>query len=105
MYPGDPSMDQELAAFSDLVGGEQITVRARVSTADNEAGQDFLLALMDDEDPLSILLALNDDRTLNGLASDVDVRGRSGYLSFPDAGGAGLLLGCTWDVVVIKAKS
>jgi hypothetical protein len=49
--PADPSADAQLGAFGDLVGGELITVRARVGTADTDAGQDLLLALMDDEDP------------------------------------------------------
>lgn len=105
VYPGDPSMDQDLAAMNDLVGGELITVRARVTTADSDAGQDLLLALMDDEDALSILLALNEDLTLNGLAATLDVRSRSGYTLFPDPGGEGALLGCLWGVVVVKAKS
>lgn len=105
MYPGDPSMDPELRAFADTVGGELLTVRARVSTADHTAGQDLLLALMDDEDPLSVMLAIKDDKTLNGYAADVDIRERSGYITFIDSVSDASLLGCTWQVVVIKARS
>jgi hypothetical protein len=105
VYPADPSADAQLGAFGDLVGGELITVRARVGTADSDAGQDLLLALMDDEDPLSIVQAINDDRTLGGWAQDTDVRGRSGYTLFPDPGGEGVLLGCLWAVVAIKGQS
>jgi hypothetical protein len=105
VYPGDPAADAQLGAFGDLVGGELITVRARVGTADTDAGQDLLLALMDDEDPLSIVQAINDDRTLGGCAQDTDVRGRSGYTLFPDSGGEGVLLGCLWAVVAIKGQS
>lgn len=105
MYPGDPSNDPELRGFADMVGGEILTVRARVSTADHTAGQDLLLALMDDEDPLSVMLAIKDDKTLNGLAADLDVRERSGYITFIDSVSDGALLGCTWQVVVIKARS
>src|SRR5215204_5699967 len=105
VYPGDPSSEPDMAGFGDLHGGELITVRARVSTADTDAGQDLLLALMDDEDPLSILLAVNDDLTLGGYAQTTQVRARSGYTLFPDSGGEGALLGCLWDVVTLKAQS
>jgi hypothetical protein len=69
MYPADPSTDPDLRAFTDMLGGELIVVRARVQTADHEAGQDLLLALMDDEDDLSIVRAIQADPTLGGLAS------------------------------------
>ena len=105
MYPSDPSMDPELAAMGDLVGGELVTVRARVSTADRDSGQDLLLALMDDQDPLSVLAAIHDDTTLGGVAATLDVRGRSGYVLFPDPGGEGSLVGCLWYVVIVKAES
>lgn len=105
IYPADPSVDQRHAGFGELTGGEMFTVRARVSTADNDSGQNLLLAMMDDEGPLSLLVALTDEPTLGGVASDVDVRSRSGYVLVPDPGGEGTLLGCLWDVEVIKARS
>jgi hypothetical protein len=105
MYPGDPSTDPETAAFGEEIGGELITVRVRVDTADNEAGQNLLLAFMDDEDPLSIVNALADEPTLNGLASSLDVRGRSGYALFPVPQGDGVLLGCLFNLIVLKAHS
>lgn len=105
IYPADPSNDQELRAFGDMVGGELLTVRARVNTADHEAGQELLLALMDDEDPLSIVQAIYDDKTLGGIAATLDCRGRSGYVTFIDTVAEAALLGATWDVVVVKAKS
>ena len=105
IFPADPSDDGTLAAMGELDGGELLTIRARVSTADNYAGQELLLAFMDDEDPLSIRLALQDDTSLNGLANDVVVRSRSGYVLVPDPGGEGALLGCLWNVVVLKAHS
>jgi hypothetical protein len=105
MYPGDPSTDPETAAFGDIAGGEFVTVRARVSTADHEAGQDLLLAFMDDgTDPLSIGSAISDDPTLNGRAQ-VDYQGRGGYALFPVPAGDGALLGCLWTVRLIKMES
>ncbi len=105
MYPADPSGDPELRAFADMVGGELLTVRARVSTVDHVAGQDLLLALMDDVDPLSLGAAIYEDKTLNGLAADIHLRERSGYVTFLDTGGDAQTLGFTWAVVVIKARS
>lgn len=105
MFPSDPSNDQELAAFADDIGGELITVRVRVNTADSDAGQDLLLALMDDEDELSVVAALNDDPTLNGTASDCAFRSRTGYVIIPDPGGDAAYLGCLFQYVVIKARS
>lgn len=105
IFPTDPSDDPSLAAYGEMTGGELLTVRARVSTADANAGEDLLLAFMDDEDPLSIWAALESDPTLNGLASAVHVRQRSGYRDFPDIGGEGAYLGCVWNVLVVKARS
>jgi hypothetical protein len=104
IYPTDPSDDQALAAFGEKIGGELLTIRARVSTADTNAGQDLLLAFMDDEDPLSIINAVTDP-TLNGRAATLAFRSRSGYRDFPDLSGEGSWLGCLWNLVVVKASS
>lgn len=105
LYPADPSSDPDLRAFTNLVGGELLTVRARVSTADHTAGQDLLLALMDDEDPLSIVAAIQADETLGGLATSLDCRERSGFITFIDSASDAALLGATWTVVIVKARS
>jgi len=104
VYPTDPSDDPELAAFGETIGGELLTIRARVSAADVNAGQDLLLAFMDDEDPLSVVNAITDP-TLNGLAATLAFRSRSGYRDFPDLSGEGAWLGCLWNLVVVKARS
>lgn len=104
MYPSDPSMDPETAAFADEIGGELITIRARVGTADHEAGQDLLLALMDDEDDLSLVAALTEDPTINGLGK-IDIRGRTGYALFPLPQGDGVLLGFLINAIVVKYHS
>jgi hypothetical protein len=102
MYPSDPSDEPELRAFGEPLGADLITVRARVELNDNTANQDLLLAFMDDTDPLSIARALDDDTTLGGVASSLDVRSRSGYVRVLEGGD---YLGCLWQVVVIKARS
>jgi hypothetical protein len=104
IYPGDPFTENQAASFSDP--GEAIfTVRCRATTADNDAGQDVLLAFMDGAGPLSVAAALEEDQTLGGLAGSVYVEGPSGYTIYPDSGGEGALLGCEFRVTVIRAFS
>jgi hypothetical protein len=106
IYPGDPPRDRDSAAFHP--GDDEgyfITVRARVSTADNFAGQDLLLAFVDPTNDLSIGQALYDDTSLNGYANDLDIVAQTGYSLFPDPGGEGALLGCQWTVRVLPVTS
>lgn len=101
IYPADPSTDQDLRAFTDLLGEPLFTVRARVGMVDNTAQQDLLLAFMDDTDPLSIAAAL-EESNLAGLAASVDVRSQSGYVRVVEGGD---YLGCLWQVIVTRATS
>lgn len=105
IYPDDPSEDPQYAAFGDLTGGEDLMICARIATADFIAGIDLLLAFMDDEDPLSVLAALNSDPTFGGLATTMQVKSRSGLVPFPDLSGEGSYVGCIWRIVVVKARS
>lgn len=102
IFPADPSADPELRAFTELMGEPLFTVRARVDMADTDAGQNLLLAFMDETDPLSIAAAIEEDDTLAGLATSVDVRSRSGYVRVVEGGD---YLGCLWQVVVTRATS
>ena len=104
IYPADTPRDRETAGFA--AGdddGYYLTVRARVQTADNEAGQNLLLAFFDPTNTLSIGQALYDDPTLNGYASDLDIAGQTGYALYPTE--EGTLLGCQLNVRVIPANS
>jgi hypothetical protein len=101
IYPYDPSTDEDLRAFQDVMGEPVFTVRARVDMSDSTAGQDLLLAFMDDTDPLSIAAALAEG-DLDGRATTVYVRSRSGYVRTLDGGDH---LGCVWQVVVTRAIS
>lgn len=107
IWPGDPFRSTpDTAGFQETGGDVVFTVRARVTTVDNIAGQDLLLRLMDDEDDISVATALMDDQTLNGLASSVYVEGNSGYISYMgDSGSEGPLLGCEWRVRVLRVLS
>jgi hypothetical protein len=100
IYPGDPFAEE--VTFD---SGEELlyTIRARVTTADREAGQELLLGLMD-RDGGSVRGAVYTDRTLGGTADSVAVEGPSGYISYPDlsgTGAAGSLLGCEWRLRVL----
>jgi hypothetical protein len=116
--PGTPAIDMliasptgleaGLAAYGDRVGGIPITIRVRVAIADVIAGEDLLLALMDDEDDLSIIKALDSDHSLGGTAQDIrwgDGFPWSGYTDFTDVNGEGFFLGSLLPVVVTKATS
>lgn len=105
IYPGDPERDQDSAAFDDISGGYLLTVRARVNTADTEAGQDLLLAFMDDTDELCLAQALLDEPTLNGYASGLDVRDFTGYRLFEHPSGEGAYLGFQFTTLVLPAQS
>lgn len=100
IFPADPSTDPDLRAFAETLGEPLFTVRARVDMSDSTAGQDLLLAFMDDTDPLSIAAAVKGDRTLGGVATSVDVRSRSGYVRVLEGGD---FLGCLWQVLVTRA--
>lgn len=105
IYPGDAARDSESAAFDDIDGAYLLTVRARVNTADQDAGQDLLLAFMDDEDELCLGLALMDDPTLNGTCGSIDIRNVSGYRLFEHPSGDGAYLGFQFTLVALYAKS
>lgn len=105
VYPGDPFADDQGAGFGDIAGRYILTVRARVATADHEAGQDVLLDLMDADGDLSVATILQDDQTLNGHASSVKVDGPSGFRRYVDSNGQQALLGAEWAVSVMPEFS
>lgn len=99
VYPADPF--QEPFTFGRGNNLLFLTVRARVTTVDNEGGQDLLLSMMDPSATTSVAKAITYDKTLGGTVGKVSViEGPSSYGVFQDAGGQGALLGCTWRVQV-----
>ena len=97
VYPGSP--------WTEVIGYGNarqywFNVRARVGTADNEAGQDLLFAMMDNSTVESVEAAIRSTKTYAGatlgdiealeygLISDIDAQGESFY-------------GCVWRVAVI----
>ena len=108
MYIANPTgLEQGLAGFYDLYGGIPITIRVRVPTADIEAGEDLILGLMDDEDPLSIVAALDNDRTIGGIIDSLfwaEGYPWTGLQPFDDPSGDGFYVGSTMTIVVVKSN-
>lgn len=105
IYPSDPSGDLVGAGFGGLEGQLFFTVRARISTADYDAGQEALIQFGDIEDDLSVAAALMADQTLGGHASSVLVGAPTGFRQYVDIGSEGALLGREWQVTVMRAYS
>lgn len=101
VYPSDPF--QEPLAMGTGNNVVFLTVRARVTTADNQGGQKLLLSMMDPAADTSVAQAIESDRTFGGKVGKSNVSaGPSAFGVFSDAGGQGNLLGCTWTVRVIR---
>ena len=110
IIPAATGLEEGLAGFGTYTryGAFQILIRARVGTADIIGGEDLLLDMMDEEGDMSIVAALDADRTLGG-AVDSLTWGRgwpwSGFQDFPLSDGSGILLGSTMPIVVVTHQS
>jgi hypothetical protein len=104
VYPGDPF--QEWLGFDKHGQRERklfFTVRARVSTADQEDGQKLLLEFLDPNGGVEDALAT--DHTLGGAVSDCGVveEGVTGIRQYvTDTPTGQSLLGCEWRVQVLQ---
>jgi hypothetical protein len=101
VWPADPPYGPD-AGFGDLVGGDRLTVRARIGTGDNDAGQDVIYDLMDHATDMSLAGAIASDPTLGGVAN-LDVEAVSGLRQYGDPGDAGLYLG--FEVTVLAFRT
>lgn len=104
VFVTDPARDFTAAGFGDVAGAYQITIRARVQTADNDAGQDLLVSFMDDTDDLCLPLALLDEPTLNQKAASCHLVNVSGHRAYETPDG-NAHLGCQWDFLITPARS
>jgi hypothetical protein len=104
IYAGESARSSAEAAFGDISGAYVVTVRARVTMADDASAQDVLTDMVDDQHALSVAAAL-DEQTLDGWATFVyvDADGFSGLLDMSAVGRP--MLGCTWRVLVGQAES
>jgi hypothetical protein len=101
VYP-DPGTFLERSAMGVGSWEAVFVVRARVSTADQYAGQQLLLALMDPRDtPTSLIVTLTRDVTLGGTVQYVAVEFPTGYGPLADPASEQPLLGCVWRARVV----
>lgn len=110
IIPPSVGLEEGLAGFGTRTryGAFPVLIRARVGTADVIAGEDLLLDMMDEDGPMSIVAALDADRSLGGVIDSL-TWGRGfpwgGYQDFPLSDGSGMLLGSTMPVVVVTNPS
>lgn len=102
IFPGDPFDDGDAAGFGGAADECVFTVRARIGTADNTAGQELLLAFMDEQDDLSVKNALQADQKLGGAASSILVIGPTGHRIYEDSAHTAAFLGVEWRVKVLR---
>lgn len=110
IIPPPTGLEEGLAGFGSATryGAFPVLIRVRVGTADIYAGEDLLLDLMDEEGPLSIVAALDADRTLGGVIDNLTWGHGwpwSGFEDFPMSDGNGILVGSTMAVVVVTKQS
>ena len=110
LIPAPTGLEEGLAGFGSETryGAFPLMIRVRVGTADVYSGEQLLLGLIDDMGPLSIVAALDADRTLGGVVDDLTWGNGfpwSGYQDFPMSDGNGILLGSTMPIVIVKTQS
>lgn len=100
VYPASPF--QEQVAYGMENREVFVTVRARLTTADDYGAQDLLLDMLDPASDASVLAAIAANLTLSGKVDYVLPRDDtpSGFQIYEDAGGNGAYLGCQWDLKV-----
>lgn len=103
IFPADTAREDDTRGFQEHGGTHMVTVRFRFTSVDEIAGHELLYRVMDEEDDISIVAALEDDQTLNGLASSVVCVQSSGMREYPERGGSHL--GCDWLFKVVRVLS
>jgi hypothetical protein len=106
LNPTPPSIDIYAAeTFTERVGFDSwqlnFVVRARVSSAEHEGGQDLLDTMMDPRSENSVRAALEGNDDLGGTVDSLFVGEVSGLSVFPSSGPEGSLMGCAWPVQVL----
>jgi len=106
--PSPPTIDiYPDAEFMERIAGSNtvqvaFTIRARAATADDEAGQEVLLEMMDPYGSASVMGAVNGDKTLGGTVDDVVIEPPSNFGAYVDPNAStGVLIGCTWRARVL----
>ena len=100
VYPANPF--QDALTFGRSNYDFNLLVRARVSTADHEAGQRLLLQLLDTNSTTSVVRAVKSDKTLGGKVSSLAVIAVTGLEMYRDMQGTdGAYMGSTWTLRIM----
>lgn len=110
LIPAATGLEDGLAGFGSATryGAFPALIRIRMGTADILTGEDLMLDMMDEEGPMSIIAALDADRTLGGAVDSLTWGNGwpwSGYQDFPLSDGSGVLVGATMAVVLVLHQS
>lgn len=106
IYPAEQQFrGDDGEGFGEVSGSVNLTIRARVNTTDHDAAQDFLIELNDEISDIGVAAIVEEDQTLNGLATSVEVTFASGIGFYEDIPGTGALPGCHWTVKILRAFS
>ena len=105
----DPTgFEDGVAGFADVYGGVPVAITFRVPSADLMTAIEMALAFMDIDGPMSILAAIDADRTLGGVVDTIgwgDGFPWSGFTDFPSVNDDGILLGSRLNIVVVPKAS
>ncbi len=96
--------EEGLAGFEDTYGGVPIAITFRVPSADLTTAIEMALAFMDADGDLSILAAIDADRTLGGVVETIgwgDGFPWTGFVDFLDINGDGIVLGSRLNIIVV----
>lgn len=96
--------EEGLAGFADVYGGVPVAITFRVPSADLMTAIEMALSFMDSDGDMSILAAIDADRTLGGVVQTIgwgDGFPWSGFTDFPVVDGDGILLGSRLNMVVV----
>ena len=110
LLPAATGLEDGLAGFGSATryGAVPVLIRIRMGTADILTGEDMMLDMMDEEGPMSIIAALDADRTLGGTVDSLTWGNGwpwSGWQDFPFSDGSGILVGATMAVVLVLHQS
>lgn len=106
MIIGAPTgREEELGGFGQTIGGIPVSITFRVPSTDIHAAMDMAYGFMDSDGDMSILAAIDADRTLGGVVDTIGWNVGfpwSGPIDFPTIDDNGIQLGSRMDIVIAE---
>ncbi len=105
---GPTGLEEGLGGFGQTVGGIPVSITFRVPSTDIYVATDMALNFMDDDGDLSILAAIDADKTLGGVVDNI--RWAVGFpwigpQDFPTVNDDGIQLGNRLEIVIMDKVS